>query len=98
MIQKGRNRDTAWFSMLDREWPLYNAAFQQWLAPENFDAYGQERLEHYGYGDRRDHPVGGEIEEEIATAAAVTHRAECDEHEHQEGRNAQGRAEQSRRH
>jgi RimJ/RimL family protein N-acetyltransferase len=43
MIQKGRNRDTAWFSMLDREWPLYNAAFQQWLAPANFDQNGQER-------------------------------------------------------
>jgi RimJ/RimL family protein N-acetyltransferase len=44
MIVKGRNRDTAWFSMLDSEWPLRQAAFEQWLAPSNFDAAGQQRL------------------------------------------------------
>jgi RimJ/RimL family protein N-acetyltransferase len=43
MIQKQRNRDTAWFSMIDREWPSYDAAYQQWLLPENFDATGHER-------------------------------------------------------
>ena len=37
LIYKGRNRDTAWFSIIDKEWPLVKAAFQQWLAPENFD-------------------------------------------------------------
>lgn len=39
-VAKGRNRDTAWFSILDREWPAQKAAFQTWLSPENFDADG----------------------------------------------------------
>lgn len=43
MIVKGRNRDTAWFAMLDSEWPARRAAFETWLAPENFDANGQQR-------------------------------------------------------
>src|SRR2546421_452380 len=42
MITKGRNRDTAWFSMLDTEWPARKAAFERWLAPENFDAQGRQ--------------------------------------------------------
>ena len=42
MIQKGHSRDTAWFSMLDNEWPLYKAAYEQWLAPANFDKNGVE--------------------------------------------------------
>ena len=37
MIVKGRNRDTAWFSMTDGEWPSRKAAFEAWLSPENFD-------------------------------------------------------------
>ncbi|MGO8800848.1 MAG: GNAT family N-acetyltransferase [Roseiarcus sp.] len=44
MIVKGRNRDTAWFSMLDSEWPSRRAAFEQWLAPENFDASGRQKI------------------------------------------------------
>ena len=44
MIVKGRNRDTAWFSMLDSEWPHRRAAFERWLAPENFDAAGRQRV------------------------------------------------------
>jgi RimJ/RimL family protein N-acetyltransferase len=44
MIVKGRNRDTAWFSMLDSEWPLRRASFEQWLTPANFDAAGEQRL------------------------------------------------------
>jgi RimJ/RimL family protein N-acetyltransferase len=44
MIVKGRNRDTAWFSMLDSEWPARRAAFEQWLAPENFDSSGRQRI------------------------------------------------------
>ncbi len=44
MIVKGRNRDTAWFSMLDTEWPAREAAFERWLAPGNFDAAGRQRL------------------------------------------------------
>ena len=39
-IIKGRNRDTAWFSMLDGEWPARREAFEDWLAPGNFDAGG----------------------------------------------------------
>ena len=42
LIMKGRNRDTAWFSMLDSEWPARKAAFEAWLAPENFDAEGKQ--------------------------------------------------------
>jgi RimJ/RimL family protein N-acetyltransferase len=43
-IVKGRNRDTAWFSMLDTEWPARKTAFERWLAPENFDAAGRQKL------------------------------------------------------
>ena len=43
MIVKGRNRDTAWFSMMDREWPIARAGFERWLAPENFDEGGIQR-------------------------------------------------------
>jgi RimJ/RimL family protein N-acetyltransferase len=42
MIIKGRNRDTAWFSMLDSEWPKRKAAFERWLDPSNFDANGRQ--------------------------------------------------------
>jgi RimJ/RimL family protein N-acetyltransferase len=44
MIVKGRNRDTAWFSMLDSEWPARRAAFERWLAPENFDAADRQKI------------------------------------------------------
>jgi RimJ/RimL family protein N-acetyltransferase len=40
---KGRNRDTAWFSMLDSEWPKRKAALEAWLHPDNFDSEGQQR-------------------------------------------------------
>ncbi|HCC56930.1 MAG TPA: GNAT family N-acetyltransferase [Solibacterales bacterium] len=43
MIVKGRNRDTAWFSMLDLEWPARKAAFERWLNPANFDESGKQR-------------------------------------------------------
>ncbi len=43
MIVRGRNRDTAWFSMLDSEWPLRRANFERWLAPSNFDPAGQQK-------------------------------------------------------
>jgi len=42
-IVKGRNRDTAWFSILDSEWPEAKAAFEAWLAPENFDGAGKQK-------------------------------------------------------
>ena len=44
MIVKGRNRDSAWFSILDGEWPALRAAYDRWLAPANFDANGAQRL------------------------------------------------------
>jgi RimJ/RimL family protein N-acetyltransferase len=53
MIVKGRNRDTAWFSMLDSEWPKRRAAFEQWLAPSNFDAAGRQRLALSGLNEGR---------------------------------------------
>ena len=42
-MYKGRNRDTAWFSILDKEWPKLEAAFKNWLDPQNFDENGQQR-------------------------------------------------------
>jgi RimJ/RimL family protein N-acetyltransferase len=44
MIVKGRSRDTAWFAMLDAEWPARRAAFERWLAPDNFDAAGRQKV------------------------------------------------------
>jgi RimJ/RimL family protein N-acetyltransferase len=43
MVQKGENRDSAWFSMLDSEWPELKAAYERWLAPENFDGAGKQK-------------------------------------------------------
>ena len=42
MIIKGRSRDTAWFAMTEDDWPAVKAAFEAWLAPENFDAEGRQ--------------------------------------------------------
>jgi RimJ/RimL family protein N-acetyltransferase len=42
MIMKGRNRDTAWYSMLDCEWPDRKARFERWLDPSNFDSEGRQ--------------------------------------------------------
>jgi RimJ/RimL family protein N-acetyltransferase len=44
MIAKGRNRDDAWFSMLDCEWPARKRNFERWLQPDNFDAGGVQKL------------------------------------------------------
>lgn len=43
MVSKGANRDTAWFSMIDGEWPVIREAFETWLAPDNFDADGKQK-------------------------------------------------------
>jgi RimJ/RimL family protein N-acetyltransferase len=43
VIVKGRNRDTAWYSILDGEWPAIRENFESWLAPENFDEAGNQR-------------------------------------------------------
>ena len=44
LIAKGRNRDNAWFSMLDTEWPARKLNFERWLAPENFDGEGRQKI------------------------------------------------------
>ncbi len=43
-VVKGRNRDTAWFSIIDGEWPPLHAAIERWLAPENFDPESRQRV------------------------------------------------------
>ena len=43
MVVKGRNRDTAWFSITDEEWPVVRGAFEAWLDTSNFDADGRQR-------------------------------------------------------
>jgi RimJ/RimL family protein N-acetyltransferase len=43
MWVKGRNRDTAWFGMTDRDWQRLRGAFERWLEPSNFDAAGLQR-------------------------------------------------------
>ena len=43
MIVKGRNRDTAWYAIVDDEWPAIRAGFERWLAAENFDDAGGQR-------------------------------------------------------
>lgn len=43
VIVKGRNRDTAWFSVIDAEWPALKTAFEAWLKPDNFDAGGLQK-------------------------------------------------------
>lgn len=42
LIVKGKNRDTAWFSIIDKEWPSLKLGYQQWLSDENFDQNGQQ--------------------------------------------------------
>lgn len=43
-VVKGRSRDTAWFSIIDSEWPGLERGFERWLAPGNFDATGRQRV------------------------------------------------------
>jgi RimJ/RimL family protein N-acetyltransferase len=43
IVYKGRNRDSAWFSITDREWPAVKRAFERWLDPSNFDERGSQR-------------------------------------------------------
>jgi RimJ/RimL family protein N-acetyltransferase len=43
LVVKDRNRDTAWYSVIDSEWPLLKRAFAAWLDPSNFDAAGRQR-------------------------------------------------------
>jgi hypothetical protein len=43
VVVKGRNRDTAWFSIIDTEWPMLRGAFVSWLAPDNFTGDGVQK-------------------------------------------------------
>lgn len=43
LVVKGHNRDTAWYSILDDEWPAVRANFEEWLSPDNFDAGGRQK-------------------------------------------------------
>ena len=43
MIVKGMNRDTAWFAMLDTDWPRLKAGYERWLSPSNFESNGQQK-------------------------------------------------------
>jgi RimJ/RimL family protein N-acetyltransferase len=43
VVVKGRNRDTAWFAAIDKEWPALERAYEAWLDPSNFDAEGRQR-------------------------------------------------------
>lgn len=43
LVVKGRNRDTAWFAAIDKEWPALKEAFEAWLSPGNFDASGTQK-------------------------------------------------------
>jgi RimJ/RimL family protein N-acetyltransferase len=44
VVYKGRNRDTAWYAMIESEWPALDQAFTRWLDPDNFDEQGRQRL------------------------------------------------------
>lgn len=44
IVYKGRSRDTAWYAVIDREWPALARGFEQWLHPDNFDSQGRQRL------------------------------------------------------
>ncbi len=43
LVYKGRNRDSAWYAAIDRDWPALKAAFETWLAPDNFDGSSRQR-------------------------------------------------------
>jgi hypothetical protein len=43
MVVKGKSRDSAWFSIIDGEWPPIRTAFERWLDPSNFDSAGRQK-------------------------------------------------------
>ena len=53
MVYKGRNRDTAWYSIIDREWPDLKKAFEAWLAPQNFDQDGRQKQSLRGFVEHK---------------------------------------------
>jgi RimJ/RimL family protein N-acetyltransferase len=53
MIVKGKNRDTAWFSITDEEWPALRSAYEAWLDPANFDADGRQKRRLEDFRERK---------------------------------------------
>ena len=43
LVYKGRNRDTAWYSVVDKNWPKLKKSFEMWLRPENFNSLGEQQ-------------------------------------------------------
>jgi RimJ/RimL family protein N-acetyltransferase len=43
LVYKGRNRDSAWYAAIDKEWPALQRAFEEWLSDDNFDEHGRQR-------------------------------------------------------
>ena len=62
-VYKGRNRDTAWFSIIDSEWPDLRDAFEIWLAPENFTRTGTQRRGLAEIASEGDRGVGRGVED-----------------------------------
>ena len=73
MIVKGRNRDTAWFSIIDSEWPARKAAFERWLAPENFDEDGRQKAKSRGAQRREieEAELAGRLKGKVALVTAA---------------------------
>lgn len=63
MVVKGRNRDTAWYSIVDDAWPMIRTGFEHWLSPQNFDDRGrqQSRLSDLIASARGDRPTGSAL-------------------------------------
>jgi RimJ/RimL family protein N-acetyltransferase len=51
-VYKSRNRDTAWYAIVDRDWPGLKARYERWLDPANFDAAGRQRRKLSAAGER----------------------------------------------
>lgn len=81
MVVKGRNRDTAWFSIVDEEWPGIRAAFEAWLDPANFDVRGQQRRRLEALMPPS---AGRPIVTDVATSGDAVGAADGSEREHDE--------------
>lgn len=80
MLVKGKNRDTAWFSIIDGEWALAERAFERWLMPQNFNARGEQRLalstmnsRHLEVGSLKLDRVGAEERAEVEAFQAAAY-------------------------
>ncbi len=71
MIAKGRNRDNAWFSMLDSEWPARKLNFERWLDPENFDREGRQKLSLSALNAKREDRMTNRLQGKVALVTAA---------------------------